>query len=142
MRDMGCCDEQQKIKDYPLGVRQPGDVLVQAKWRGNRSEYGRGTGRAYPRMSFPKKTWVHPRDIDASPHLWQRIVEPMQDDSQYQFGETRKLAHAMVGGQEKPPAPPQVVVHEPDAVPLTPPQEGFHPNVERVIEVAKKKLKI
>lgn len=71
---MACCGDQETVNVGPVGVQQPGDVLAQALWGGNRSEHGRATGRAYPRMSYPKTTWVDPRDIAMAPALWREVV--------------------------------------------------------------------
>jgi hypothetical protein len=82
---MGCCGGQDEI-DYsiPVGEKQPGDVLAEAVWRGNRPEYGRATGRRYPRMSAPKRTWVAPADIIARPDHWKQVIEPTITDVQPQ----------------------------------------------------------
>lgn len=63
------------MSDAPLGDRQPGDVVALASWGGNRTEYGRGTGRRYPRCGNWKPVWVDPRDVAAAPHMW-KIVLP------------------------------------------------------------------
>lgn len=73
---MGCCGEQaEAMQALPLGMQQEGDVLAVALWRGNHPEYGRATGRRYPRMSYPKMTWVDPRDVQARPDMWQVVQQ-------------------------------------------------------------------
>lgn len=74
-RPLGCCGNPIQVDDTPIGTKQDGDVLAMALWGGNRPEYGRQTGRRYPRMSYPHTTWVDPRDVQASPQLW-KIVAP------------------------------------------------------------------
>lgn len=77
---MACCGNEETINQAPLGVQQPGDVLAQALWGGNRAEHGRATGRPYPRMSFPATTWVDPRDIQAAPSLWREALPTSELD--------------------------------------------------------------
>lgn len=68
---MPCSDcNGSMVPDVPLGEQQPGDVLAQAQWTGNANKLGVATGRMYPRMSYPARTWVAPNDISAAPHLW------------------------------------------------------------------------
>jgi hypothetical protein len=83
---MSCCGGVVHQNTGPSGEKQPGDVLAQAMWKGNRQEHGRHTGRMYPRTSYPKMTWVDPRDVAAAPQHWREVVE-------YQF--------------DKPPEPPE-----------------------------------
>lgn len=77
-KQVSCCGET-IIDDRPVGEHLVGDVLAMALWGGNRKEFGRATGRRYPRMSYPKTAWVDPRDVAASPHLWQIAPEPEVD---------------------------------------------------------------
>jgi len=70
---MACCGKTQVETDIPTGQRQEGDVLAAALWGGNRRERGRATGRRYPRTGNGKLVWVDPRDVTASPTLWQRV---------------------------------------------------------------------
>jgi hypothetical protein len=72
---VGCCGNDVAETTQPVGDRQPGDVLAQAQWGGNRSVMGLVTGRHYPRTSRPKTCYVDPRDVDASPNLWRQITE-------------------------------------------------------------------
>lgn len=135
---MGCCgDNKEMVKQYPLGVKQPGDVLAQAQWGGNRAEYGRGTGRHYIRMSYPKMTWVHPRDIEARPDHWEQVIEPAVDDP-YRFDGAAQFASAIAGGREKPQ--PLEVTHEVIAELNGFSREDCEPDFGYVLEVAKKKL--
>ena len=79
---VGCCGVTAELP--PTGDHLDGDVLAQALWHGNRSENGRISRRIYglkARLSYPKITWVDPRDIDAAPHLWRRIDEPTVTDA-------------------------------------------------------------
>jgi len=135
---MACCgDDNENIKQYPLGTKQPGDVLAQAMWQGNRSEYGRGTGRRYHRMCFPKTTWVHPRDVEMKPDHWRQVIEPAVDDP-YRLPTPKQFATAIVGGQEKPveePPVPEVVVEQIEFNP-----EDYTPDISYIVETAKKKL--
>lgn len=77
---MSCCGDKPTLPDIPLGTRQPGDVLAQALWGGNREEHGRATGRRYPRTSWPKQVWVDPRDVQAAPQHWQVVPEDTDGD--------------------------------------------------------------
>lgn len=72
---MPCCGNQTAVSNVPVGEKQPNDVLAQAQWGGNRKEMGRATGRRYPRISYPKTTWVDPRDIAIAPNLWKEVQE-------------------------------------------------------------------
>lgn len=72
---MGCCgDPTTENPDVPSNEPQPGDVLAQAIWAGNRIEYGLATRRQYPRTGNGKQVWVNPADIQAAPHLWREVV--------------------------------------------------------------------
>jgi hypothetical protein len=128
---MGCCGENQKQPSYPLGERQPGDILAMATWGGNRKEYGRATGRRYPRMSYPQTTWINPRDLRAKPDHWQQIDEPSVDDP-YTFHTIEAFADSITGGS---PKPEPVTVTLPEV-----PEGGFTPSVDFIVETAKKKL--
>jgi hypothetical protein len=76
---MGCCGEENIIDNsIPVGEPQPGDVEAMALWHGNHIEHGRATGRTYPRMSWPRITWVDPHDIQKSPNLWKAIEKPIE----------------------------------------------------------------
>lgn len=69
---MACCGNGDGAT--PMNEKQPGDVLAQALWLGNRTEHGRVSGRMYPRTGNGKELWIDPRDAQVSPHLW-RVVE-------------------------------------------------------------------
>jgi hypothetical protein len=75
---MGCCGDSSQHPTTPTNEPQDGDILAQALWQGNRTERGRTTGRLYPRTSFPKMLYVNEGDVNAAPHLWKRIMTPMQ----------------------------------------------------------------
>ncbi len=132
----GCCGD---FPDYdnsiPVGEQQPGDVMAAAMWRGNRLELGLATGRRYPRMAYPKQTWVSPADIAKSPHLWAEVIEsPVVDatpaDNGRLFGvEGFAQALKMSGQIVTPPAPPPPIV----AVS----HDDYHPDIEYVIALAK-----
>lgn len=74
-KQVSCCGEPQEPNLAPIGQKQEGDVLGQALWGGNREEFGRSTGRRYPRMSYPKMVWMNRADIQASPHLWGEVAQ-------------------------------------------------------------------
>jgi hypothetical protein len=73
---MACCGDKVSVNQPPAGNEFEGAVLAQAMWSGNRAELGRITGTMYPRSGNGKLMWVHVSDVDASPELWQRYVEP------------------------------------------------------------------
>lgn len=73
---MSCCGAEGVVNLSPIGQKQDGDVVAMALWRGNQFRRGVATGRLYPRMAYPKRTWVDPRDITAKPSDWQAVVEP------------------------------------------------------------------
>lgn len=57
-----------------IAAEQSGDVLATALWNGTRTERGRATGRLY-RGGWNETLWVDPRDIDAAPWLFARVLE-------------------------------------------------------------------
>lgn len=57
-----------ELKGHPDGVE------AVALWKGNRSERGHITGYLYPRCGNNNRLLVHPADIEAAPHLFQKIV--------------------------------------------------------------------
>lgn len=75
-----------EVQNLPIGEPQPGDVLAEALWAGNRQVRGRITGRLYPRASSGKRLWMSPKDIDGAPHEFARVVEmpgvPTESDFQ------------------------------------------------------------
>lgn len=52
----------------------PDGVEAVALWRGNRRVRGAATGHLYPRAGNEARMTVHPADIAAAPHQFQRIV--------------------------------------------------------------------
>jgi hypothetical protein len=122
---MGCCGNDEAVIQ-PIGQKQEGDVLAMALWHGNRGEYGRATGRHYPRISIPKTAWVDARDCAMSPNLWK--VLPTVDTPQ-PMTTVQQLANAGLATVKRNPyAPP---VHEPP-----PPPVEAKPDVSRVIRLA------
>lgn len=65
-----CCEGETKqaLTGHPDGVE------AVALWRGNRRQRGHVTGYLYPRAGNGSHLRVHPDDIDAAPHIFQRIV--------------------------------------------------------------------
>lgn len=106
-----------EIANLPIGEPQPGDVLAEALWLGNRAERGSITGRLYPRASAGKRFWMDPRDIDQAPHKFSRVVEmpgkPTESDFQ-RFA--RDAMHSMTGVPSQPELIP--VQHAPPPVPV------------------------
>jgi hypothetical protein len=123
---VGCCGGDSKVVP-PTGEKQPNDVQAMALWHGNRTEYGRVTGRVYPRISFPKTTWVDPRDVSQSPALWKLLDQKPVDafTGLTQVAQIAELGMAGIKAQAK------TMVAEP------PPPVQTKPNVARVIALAK-----
>jgi len=63
-KEMACCGDSSPMNSNPDGEPEPGDVLAQAMYPGNRRERGRVTGRLYPRTAYPKQLWMAAEDID------------------------------------------------------------------------------
>lgn len=134
---MGCCgDNGSQPITAPENDPQPGDILVQAAWMGNRIETGRMTGRAYPRTGNYKQVWIDPRDAQMRPDLW-RIVENKPDAPKRLQPNTdletvkpphgvKEIAKALWPDSEMPPE-----VDELRRLPLV-----GKPNVRRVLELA------
>lgn len=125
---MGCCGGDDKPVP-PVGAQQPGDVLAMALWHGNRSEYGRYTGRHYPRISMPRTAWVDPRDVEKSPELWQRIehlkpAAPVEVEAPLTLREMADASMMLVKQAQVPPSPAL--------------KTEVHPNVTRVIQLARR----
>jgi hypothetical protein len=77
---VSCCGgDNTVVEEVITGERGPDDVKARTLWHGNRGERGRATGRHYPRSGNGKLLWVHPADIQMSPHLWQAVPEVEQD---------------------------------------------------------------
>lgn len=105
-KQVGCCGDEGKIDTTPIGEKQAHDVLAQAQWGGNRAEYGRYTGRRYPRTSWPKAVWVDPRDVSASPNLWRVVVESPPDPKAQRPRPPEALAKQLIQAGVWQPAPP------------------------------------
>ena len=132
---MGCCGGDEVDTSIPIGIRQPNDVLAQALWGGNHSEHGRATGRWYPRMGHPRVTWVDPRDVERSPGLWKQITEQPPSGNGNGLAVFDRIFHhpsPQVLDMAAPPLP------SPAPVPETAPP--FHPNVGRVVRLARERL--
>lgn len=132
---MGCCgDDNGYDNTTPVGERQEGDVLAMAMWAGNKRTIGKATGRRYPRMSYPKKTWVDPRDIARESHMWERVSsnEPVEQ-VQYQGIDGVVQGMRDVGAIRTPPPP------KPPTVAAS--FEDFNPDVVNVINLAKRGMK-
>lgn len=71
---MSCCGDNKVTVPDQLGAQQPGDILAQSLWEGNRVERGSVTGRVYPRTGNGKTLWVNATDVMARPDLF-RVVE-------------------------------------------------------------------
>jgi glycosyltransferase involved in cell wall biosynthesis len=130
---MGCCGGNNSVQnDFPVGVRQPGDVLAMAMWRGNRPVMGMATGRMYPRMSYPKTAWVDPRDIEKRPNEWQRVPEVAVDEQPTYEG-IGGLAQAMQDGG-------LLDIREADYTPIIA-DEKPDIDVSGIVAIAKKRVK-
>ena len=129
---MGCCGGDNTIVP-PTGERQPEDVQAMALWHGNRAEYGRVTGRMYPRMSFPKTAWVDARDVQQSPALWKRLELPPVDRPEG-LTQVSQIAELAMGGiiHKGKLTQADVSFVEPPPPPVT-----AKPNVARVVALAK-----
>lgn len=123
---MGCCGDKGPV--VPAGQKKDGDVQAMALWHGNRTEYGRITGRVYPRISFPKTTWVDPQDVAQSPALWKRLDSTPVNQTEGLTQLSQVAAMAMAAIPPKAPAP----IAEPPA-----PEVAARPDVKRVINLAK-----
>ena len=137
---MGCCGGELKVDTgIPVGERQPNDVRGMAKWRGNRKEYGRASGRWYPYMSWPKVTWMDPRDIEMDPNNWQQVIEPAVNDPTPVA--TNLDAFDRVFHRPKPPTPATPVDTEAvDPIPIPQSAPDFSPDVDRIVAVAQERL--
>jgi len=71
----GCGSGNSDYQALPVGERLDADVLAIALWSGNRIERGRSTGRLYPRAGNGAQLWVDPRDVDAAPQLFARVID-------------------------------------------------------------------
>lgn len=118
------------IPDAPIGEPQSGDVLAEALWMGNRQERGRMTGRLYPRTGNHKRLWVDPRDIDAAPTMFARVIElppPVSGDDLKAFRQFSADVREAFGGSARD------TTQEP--VPAYVPQGEAAPDVDRVLRL-------
>lgn len=124
---MGCCGGEVVISREPIGDKQsPNDVQAMAMWRGNHPTYGKATGRRYPRMSYPKVTWVHPADVRAAPQEWQMLRQLDTESAPGQPSGVEALTGGLLNaGLIMPPPPTPRSVAPP--VPLT-----ARPNFARI----------
>lgn len=135
---MGCCgDEQPKA---PIGQRQDGDILAMALWHGNRTEYGRATGRNYPRMAMPRVTWVSSADVQASPTLWRKVdVQPPAPVPEVETNMVGMVEGLLKTAQmQRTPAAPPKAFQAPVAEPPPVAYEA-KPDVARVLALAKQR---
>lgn len=77
---MSCCNDKPAVEYGPVGIQQPGDILAQSLWEGNRVERGTITGRMYPRTGNGKMVWINASDVAARPDLF-RAVETIKPPS-------------------------------------------------------------
>lgn len=107
------CGCEKAPPNVPIGEHLDSDVLAMALWMGNREQLGLATGRRYRRMSYPRQTWVDPRDIEKTPHLWS-IVPQDTKEAPVPANPNRRtaldvLANAFMDGVQppaySPPAP-------------------------------------
>lgn len=116
-KPVGCCGQAPAFDSTPQGVKQDGDVIAIAMWRGNHPKRGLATGRRYPRMSYPKPAWVAPADIKAQPFdpagrpmHWQIVTRENVDKvAPNHFVGVEGFAEALVEAKiiTPPPAPPE-----------------------------------
>lgn len=68
---MACCgkNNNQNNNSQSIGLKQVGDVLVQAQWHGNTRYIGKATRRVYGRLSYPIIFWCDPADAEADKSL-------------------------------------------------------------------------
>jgi hypothetical protein len=118
---MGCCGDSTPGPVSPTNEPNPGDVLVQAAWQGNRVERGRATGTLYPRTSFPKMLYVNEADANLSPHLFRRVTSPQAMSNgvilQPQYKPVQNwqdVVSAVYGGGQPAQAPSQPVEYKPN----------------------------
>ena len=114
-----CGGNDLQIDVPPSGDKEADDVLAESLWMGNRQERGRATGRTYPRTGNHKKLWVDPRDIDAAPHLFARVIAlppPVHEDDLQAFkqfsGQVRTALNGGVRDTTQDPVPAYVEQRE------------------------------
>lgn len=108
---MGCCGDNHPTNTEPGNVPEPGDVLAQAIYQGNRRERGLASGRLYPNTGNGKLLYMDARDIEVAPHMWRRVTETKQVNGvvlkpQYQPSQDWQSVAQQIygGGQASAPA--------------------------------------
>lgn len=121
---MACTDcggnELDINRDFIIGEQQPGDVLAEALWKGERPERGPVTRRIY-RGGWNSKMWVAPQDIDSAPHLFARVIDlppALDEDDFQQFANQVRARFSGVTPRQEPPKPFSVPMQ--DAVQIKP----------------------
>lgn len=123
-----CGEIPDDVRNAPSNAPLPGDVLAETLWAGNRQERGRASGRLYPRTGNSRRLWIDPRDIDAAPHLFSRVIEtpPPVTDADLEF---MRFARHAIGGNTpsvQAPEPAPAIYAEPGIV---------QPNVGKVLRL-------
>jgi hypothetical protein len=105
---VGCCGQAEIVDTRPQGEKQDGDVLAMALWHGNHTKRGKTTGRRYPRMSWPKTTWVSPFDVQRDKMSWRLVQNGKEEVNEKQYVGAGGFAEAMIeaGVITPPPEPP------------------------------------
>lgn len=155
---MGCCGQDETVSLLPVGERQEGDVLVMALWHGNHAKHGKATTRKYPRLSWPKTTYIDPRDAARDPASWRIVEAPaivangnghtppaVSDDKHYEGLEG--FAEAVVETGLITPPPSLELMESADAElmnpvvlqkPFTPPlSEALTPDYEKLVKLGR-----
>lgn len=118
---MGCCGADYSTP-APLNDKQPGDVLVEANWAGNRPFIGPITGRHYGvRVGNFRAFWIAKEDVEATPGYWrqttqqttQRVALQPQYAAQAPQMDWQKASDAIFGSGQvtQPPAPVEYKPH-------------------------------
>ena len=85
---MACCGQTHAVSIVNNPNINPDDdnvVEAMALWRGNRRVIGTSTGTQYPRISWPRRTYVYMADVQASPEKWKAMLYdegPSKDELQ------------------------------------------------------------
>lgn len=69
--NVACCGDIPKKGDILMAQHLEGDILVRAKWRGNRKVVGRVSGRKYGRHGNGAQLWIDPRDYEADKRFFE-----------------------------------------------------------------------